>query len=64
MDKMINIFDLDEVYNYIPRENLVQLLRTKKENFNNNNQYLIKVYTLQLLKLYTYFCEIITKIGI
>ena len=47
-----------------PRENLVQLLRTKKENFNNNNQYLIKVYTLQLLKLYTYFCEIITKIGI
>ena len=64
MDKTINIFDLDEVYNYIPRENLVQLLRTKKENFNNNNQYLIKVYTLQLLKLYTYFCEIITKIGI
>ena len=64
MDKTINIFDLDEVYNYIPRENLVKLLRTKNENFNNNNQYLIKVYTLQLLKLYTYFCEIITKIGI
>lgn len=63
MDKTINIFDLDEVYKYIPRENLVQLLRTKKENFNNNNQYLITVYTLQLLKLYTYFCEIITKIG-
>ena len=63
MDKTLNIYDLDEVYNYIPRENLVQLLRTKKENFNNNNQYLIEVFILQLLKLYTYFCEIITKIG-
>ena len=63
MNKIIKLFDLDEAYNYIPKENLAQLLSTKKENFNNNNQYLIKVYTLQLLKLYVFFCEIITNIS-
>ena len=61
MNKTLNLFDLNEVYNYIPYENLVELLKIKKENFNNNNQYLIKVYTLQLMKLYIYFCQITIK---
>ena len=59
MNEKLKLFDLDEAYVYIPYDILKQILRTKKEYFNENNQYIIKEYTLKLIKLYEFFCEFI-----
>ena len=59
MNEKLKLFDLDEAYIYIPYDILKQILRTKKEYFNENNQYIIKEYTLKLIKLYEFFCEFI-----
>ena len=59
MNEKLKLFDPDEAYIYIPYDILKQILRTKKEYFNENNQYIIKEYTLKLIKLYEFFCEFI-----
>ena len=59
MNEQLKLFDLDEVHIYIPYDILKLILRTKKENFNENNQYIIKEYTLKLIKLYEFICEFI-----
>ena len=41
MNEKLKLFDLDEAYVYIPYDILKQILRTKKEYFNENNQYII-----------------------
>ena len=55
----MNLFDSNEVDNYIPQAILNQILMTKKENINENNEQLIKPYTLKLIKLFGFFYEII-----
>ena len=57
----MKFFELDEVYTYIPRNILIQFLNTKKENFNEKSQYLIKEYILQLIKLFDFLCLIIVN---
>ena len=42
MNEQLKLFDLDEVHIYIPYDILKLILRIKKENFNENNQYIIK----------------------
>ena len=59
MNEKLKLFDLEEAYIYIPRENLKQILMTKKEYFHENNQNQIKEYTLRLLKLYEFICQFI-----
>ena len=61
MNENMNLFDLEEINIYIPHEILKQILRTKKEYFHESNQYLIKEYTLKLIKLYEFFYEFIIK---
>ena len=59
MNETTKIIDLNEAYNYINHDLLKQLLKTKREYFHENNQFLIKEYTLKLLKLYEFICEFI-----
>ena len=54
-----NIFDKENIYNYIPKNNLEQILDIKKDYFDKNNQFLIKEYTLKLIKLYEFLGEFI-----
>jgi hypothetical protein len=58
-NEKLNLFDSNEVDNYIPQAILNQILMTKKENINENNEQLIKPYTLKLIKLFGFFYEII-----
>ena len=60
-NEKLKFFELDEVYTYIPRNILIQFLNTKKENFNEKSQYLIKEYILQLIKLFDFLCLIIVN---
>ena len=58
-NEKLNLFDLEEVYLYVSYDMLKQILLIKKDYFNDNNQYLIREYTLNLIKLYEYFCQLI-----
>ena len=60
-NETLKFFELDEVYNYIPHDILIQLLKTKKEYFYESNQYQIKEYTLQLIKLFEFLCQMIVN---
>jgi len=60
-NETLNFFEMYEVYNYIPHQILIQLLRIKKEHFYEANQYLIKGYTLQLIKLFEFICQMIVN---
>ena len=50
-NETLNFFEMYEVYNYIPHQILIQLLRIKKEQFYETNQYLIKVAVYSLYPL-------------
>ena len=52
-----SLFEMKDCYTYIPPEILNEILKTKKEYFNEKNQYLIMNYTLKLIKLYEYIGE-------
>ena len=54
-----NIFNKKDIYNYVPKNNLKQILDIKKEYFDKKNQFLIKDYTLKLIKLYEFLGEFI-----
>ena len=54
-----NIFNKKDIYNYVPKNNLEQILDIKKEYFDKKNQFLIKDYTLKLIKLYEFLGEFI-----
>ena len=53
------IFDLNDIYHYVPESVLVEILKTTTKDFNQKNQFLIKEYTLKLIKLYEFFAEYI-----
>ena len=55
------VFKIEECNKYLSYEILTELLRTKKENFNEKNQYLIIEYNLKLIKLYEYLGEYILR---
>ena len=59
INKESQIFDPEDIFNYVSQRILFQILDTKIDYFNINNQYLIKDYTLKLLKLYGFFAEFI-----
>ena len=61
LNKKINVFDLNEIYHYVPQSILNQILVLKIDYFDKDNQYLINEYTLKLLKLYGYFGEFLTN---
>lgn len=53
------LFNISECEKYLPYNLLISILKTKKEFFNDKNQYLIIDYILQLIKLFEYLCEFI-----
>ena len=53
------IFNLNDIYHYVPESVLVEILKTTTKDFNQKNQFLIKEYTLKLIKLYEFFAEYI-----
>ena len=59
INKESQIFDPEDIFNYVSQRILFQILDTKIDYFNINNQYLIKDYTLKLLKLFGFFAEFI-----
>ena len=59
INKEINLFDINEAYQYIPYDKLKQLLRIKIDFFNDDNQNIIRESTLKLIKLYVFFAEIL-----
>ena len=59
INKEINLFDINEAYQYIPYDKLKQLLRIKIDFFNDDNQNIIRESTLKLIKLYVFFTEIL-----
>ena len=54
INKESKIFDPEDIFHYVSQRILFQILDTKIDYFNNNNQYLIKEYSLKLLKLSYY----------
>ena len=52
INKQFKIFDPEDIFHYVSQRILFQILDTKIDYFNNNTQYLIKEYSLKLLKLY------------
>ena len=59
INKESQIFDLEDIFHYVSQRILFQILDTKIDYFNINNQYLIKDFSLKLLKLYGFFAEFI-----
>ena len=55
------VFDIEECNRYLPRDLFNEIIRTKKEYFNDKNQYLIIEYTIKLIKLYEYLGEYILR---
>ena len=64
INKESKIFDPEDIFHYVSQRILFQILDSKIDYFNNNNQYLIKEYTLKLLKLYEFFAEFIINKNI
>ncbi len=64
INKESQIFDPEDIFHYVSQRILFQILDTKIDYFNNNNQYLIKEYSLKLLKLYEFFAEFIMNKNI
>ena len=56
-----SIFKEEECNRYLPYDLFCEILRTKKENFDDKNQYLIIQYTIKLIKLYEYIGEYILR---
>ena len=52
-----SLFTKEECNRYLPYDLFLVILRTKKENIDDKNQYLIIEYTLKLIKLYEYIGE-------
>ena len=52
-----SIFTKEECNRYLPYDLFLEILRTKKENIDDKNQYLIIEYTMKLIKLYEYIGE-------
>lgn len=61
LNKKLKIFSIKDIFHYIPRNILRQILELKVDYFNKDNQYLINEYTLKLLKLLEFFGEFITN---
>ena len=59
LNKKLKIFSIKDIFHYIPRNILRQILELKVDYFNKDNQYLINEYTLKLLKLLEFFGEFI-----
>ena len=59
LNKEHNVFPMEDIYHYIPEGILTQILNTKIDYFNKENQFLINEYTLKLIKLYEFFGEFI-----
>ena len=59
LNKKLKIFSIKDIFHYIPRNILRQILELKIDYFNKDNQYLINEYTLKLLKLLEFFGEFI-----
>ena len=59
LNEELNVFPMEEIYHYIPEGILTQILNTKIDYFNKENQFLINKYTLKLIKLYEFFAEFI-----
>jgi len=59
LNKKLKIFSIKDIFHYIPLNILRQILELKVDYFNKDNQYLIKEYTLKLLKLLEFFGEFI-----
>ena len=57
LNKKLKIFSIKDIFHYIPRNILRQILELKVDYFNKDNQYLINEYTLKLLKLLEFFGE-------
>ena len=55
------VFNKEECNRYLPYDLFYEILRTKKESFNDKNQYLIIEYSLKLIKLYEYMGEYILR---
>ena len=55
------VFPIEECNKYLSFDALNEILRTKKEYFNEKNQYLVIEYTLKLIKLYEYLGEFILR---
>ena len=60
-DDFKSIFSIEDCNKYLPYDLFLEILRTKKENFDDKNQYLIIDYTLKLIKLYEYIGEYILR---
>ena len=60
-DYFKSIFKAEECNRYLPYEIFLEIMKTKRENFNDKNQYLILNYNLKLIKLYEYFGENILR---
>ena len=59
INKESQIFEPEDIFHYVSQRILFQILDTKIDYFNINNQYLIKDFSLKLLKLYGFFAEFI-----
>ena len=59
MNENSNIFNKDDINHYFPYGLLNQIIQIKRNYFNEDNQYLIREYTIKLLKLYEFFGKFI-----
>lgn len=59
MNENSNIFNKDDINHYFPYGLLNQIIQIKRDYFNEDNQYLIREYTIKLLKLYEFFGKFI-----
>lgn len=59
MNENSNIFNKDDINHYLPYGLLNQIIQIKRDYFNEDNQYLIREYTIKLLKLYEFFGKFI-----
>ena len=59
MNENSNIFNKDDINHYLPYGLLNQIIQIKRNYFNEDNQYLIREYTIKLLKLYEFFGKFI-----
>ena len=57
INKEAKIFNLNDIYHYIPEFILSRILNMKANDFNKKNQFLIGEYSLKLIKLYEFFAE-------
>jgi len=59
LNEELKVFPMKDIYHYIPEGILIQILNIKLDYFNQENQFLINDYTLQLIKLLEFFAEFI-----